>query len=84
MCADFRNNGNCGVTFNTWNGAKKVDFTFVFFHHFIDTGIYLSNHLLKKIMMLPDDFDTKLLFIGNRVTLNGLQNLFCFLFEGTL
>ena len=44
--ADFRNDGDCRVTVNTRNGAKKVNFPFMFFHHFTDTGIYLGNHFL--------------------------------------
>ena len=73
--ADFRNNGDCGVSVNTRNGAKKIDFTFVFFHHFIDTGIHLGNQFLNEIVMLTDNFDASLLLVRNGVAFNGLQTI---------
>lgn len=82
--ADFRNDGDCRVTVNTRNGAKKVNFPFMFFHHFTDTGIYLGNHFLEKIVMFTDDFNAGLLLTGNGEAFNGLQHLFSLLFEGAL
>lgn len=81
---DFRNDGDCGVSVNTRNGAKEIDFTFVFFHHLIDTGIHLGNQFLNEIVMLTDNFDASLLLVRNGVAFNGLQHLLCLLFEGAL
>ena len=82
--ADLRNDGDCRVTVNTRNGAKKIDFTFVFCDHLIDTGIHLGNHLLNEIVVFTDDFDASLLLVSNGVAFNGLQHLPCLLFEGAL
>lgn len=59
-------------------------YTFVFFHHFIDTGIHLGNQFLNEIVMLTDNFDASLLLVRNGVAFNGLQNFLSLLFEGAL
>ena len=82
--ADFRDDGDCRTAVNPRNGTKKVDCTFVFCHHLIDTGIYLGNQLLSEIVMLTDDFDASLLLVSHGETFNGLQHLRSFLFKGAL
>ena len=47
--ANSRNDGNCGVSVNTWNTKKRIDFIFVFFSIALILGSTLVNVFSRKL-----------------------------------